>query len=276
MRNLFSFIYRIHVLLLFILLQAICVYLIVLNNRYDRAAFLNVSDEFTGHIFDAYNNVAQYLNLAGTNSRLAEQNSRLMNSLASSYYKDTSHQVLKVDSAKHPLYSYIPARVIQITTNENNNYLYINKGKDEGITPHMAVIGPDGVVGIVKNVSNHFSSAFTLLHSQVTVSGRVGRQGSRGTIRWDGKDASYVNLEEITRQEKLSKGDTIFTSGVSRLFPDNIPIGTIENFSLKEPGNFYDIRIKLTTDFRKLDYVYVISNLYHNELDSLIQKTNAR
>jgi rod shape-determining protein MreC len=105
------------------------------------------------------------------------------------------------------------------------------------------------------------------------VSARVKRDGSRGTIKWNGQSPYYVNLEEITRQESLHKGDTIFTSGVSRLFPDNIPIGTIESFELKEPGNFYTITVKLSTDFKKLDYVYVVNNLAHGEMDSLINKT---
>jgi len=129
------------------------------------------------------------------------------------------------------------------------------------------------VVGIVKNVSPNFSSLFSLLHSQVTVSARVRRDGSRGTIRWDGGSPDYVNLEEITRQEQLHNGDTIFTSGVSRIFPDNIPIGTIDRFQLKEPGTFYSVRVKLATNFRKIDYVYVVNNLMHGQMDSLIEKS---
>ena len=154
-----------------------------------------------------------------------------------------------------------------------NNYIIINKGRDHGIAPRMAVISPTGVVGIVKHVSAHFSSLYSLLHSQVTVSARVRRDGSRGTIKWDGESPEFINLEEITRQEQLHNGDTIFTSGVSRIFPDDIPIGTIERFALKEPGNFYDIRVRLTANFRRLDYVYVVNNLMSGEMDSLINKT---
>ena len=193
--------------------------------------------------------------------------------MPSSFYSDTTSLHYKKDTTSRQLYSYIPARVIQTSTNQINNYIYINKGRDQGITPRMAVIGPNGIVGIVKNVSNHFASLYSLLHSQVTVSARVRRDGSRGTIKWNGESPYYVSLEEITRQEPLHKGDTIFTSGVSRLFPDNIPIGTVDKFELKEPGNFYAITVKLSTDFKKLDYVYVVNNLAHGEMDTLINKT---
>ncbi|MBP9881980.1 MAG: rod shape-determining protein MreC [Chitinophagales bacterium] len=273
MRNLFSFIYYYRAFFLFLLLEVICVSLIIQNNSYQRAAFLNVGDEVVGRTFSVYSEVTGYLNLGEYNKELAMENAMLRSNQATSFYTDTSAVSVKKDTAGRQFYSYIPAEVIQTSTNKMNNYIIINKGRDHGIAPRMAVISPTGVVGIVKHVSAHFSSLYSLLHSQVTVSARVRRDGSRGTIKWDGESPEFINLEEITRQEQLHNGDTIFTSGVSRIFPDDIPIGTIERFALKEPGNFYDIRVRLTANFRRLDYVYVVNNLMSGEMDSLINKT---
>ena len=273
MRNLFSFIYYYRAFFLFLLLEVICVSLIIQNNSYQRAAFLNVGDEVVGRTFSVYSEVTGYLNLGEYNKELAIENAMLRSNQATSFYTDTSAVSVKKDTAGRQFYSYIPAEVIQTSTNKMNNYIIINKGRDHGIAPRMAVISPTGVVGIVKHVSAHFSSLYSLLHSQVTVSARVRRDGSRGTIKWDGESPEFINLEEITRQEQLHNGDTIFTSGVSRIFPDDIPIGTIERFTLKEPGNFYDIRVRLTANFRRLDYVYVVNNLMSGEMDSLINKT---
>ncbi|HYV93499.1 MAG TPA: rod shape-determining protein MreC [Chitinophagales bacterium] len=273
MRNLFLFLYRYHAFFLFLLLQIVCLYLIIENNSFQRAAFYNVSDEVVGRTMTLYHEVTGYITLGEENKKLVEENARLHNMLPSVSYTDTSRVYVARDSSRHQFYTYIPARVIQTSTNLVNNYIVINKGSKAGIEPRMAVVGPDGVVGIVKNVSLNFSSLFSLLHSQVTVSARVRRDGSRGTIRWYGGSPDFVNLEEITRQETLHKGDTIFTSGVSRIFPDNIPIGTVDEFKLKEPGNFYTIRVKLATNYRKIDYAYVVNNMLHEEMDSLLKKT---
>ena len=273
MRNLFLFLYRYNAFFVFLLLQGVCLYLIIANNNYQRAAFMNVSDEFVGRTMTIYKEVAGYLTLGESNKQLADENAKLRNQFPGMYYMDTSKVYAMKDSARKRFFTYIPAQVIQITTGETNNYIVINKGSNEGIEPRMGVVGPDGVVGIVKNVSPNFASLYSLLHSQVTVSARVRRNGSRGTIRWDSKSPDFVNLEEITRQEALHKGDTIFTSGVSRIFPDNIPIGTIESFELKEPGNFYSIRVRLATNYRKIDYVYVVNNLLHAQMDTLLKKT---
>ena len=226
MRNLFSFIYYYRAFFLFLLLEVICVSLIIQNNSYQRAAFLNVGDEVVGRTFSVYSEVTGYLNLGEYNKELAIENAMLRSNQATSFYTDTSAVSVKKDTAGRQFYSYIPAEVIQTSTNKMNNYIIINKGRDHGIAPRMAVISPTGVVGIVKHVSAHFSSLYSLLHSQVTVSARVRRDGSRGTIKWDGESPEFINLEEITRQEQLHNGDTIFTSGVSRIFPDDIPIGT--------------------------------------------------
>lgn len=273
MRNLFSFIYYYRAFFLFLLLEVISVGLMISNNGFQRAAVLNVTDEVVGRTFAVYAEVTSYLTLGEHNKELAAENARLRTEQATSFYLDTSVTHLQQDSSTRQLYSYIPAEVVQISTNRINNYIIINKGRQQGIAPRMAVISPNGVVGIVKSVSDHFAGLYSLLHAQVTVSARVRRDGSRGTIKWDGQSPYFVNLEEITRQEQLHKGDTIFTSGVSRIFPDDIPIGTIESFSLKEPGNFYEIRVRLAADFTKLDYVYVVNNLMSMEMDSLINKT---
>ncbi|MBK9731608.1 MAG: rod shape-determining protein MreC [Chitinophagaceae bacterium] len=210
MRNLFSFIYHYRAFFLFLFLEVICVVLMIQNSGYQRAAILNISDEVVGKSFTVYTEVTGYLRLGEHNKELAMENAQLRTNQAASFYVDTSKVQVKKDSAGRQFYAYIPAEVVQISTNRINNYIIINKGRDQGIAPRMAVISPSGVVGIVKNVSDHFASLYSLLHSQVTVSARVRREGSRGTIKWDGESPNFVNLEEITRQEQLHNGDTIF------------------------------------------------------------------
>jgi len=272
MRNLFFFIFRYHAFFLFLILQVICLFLVISNNGYQRAAFMNVSDELVGRTMSAYKEVTGYLTLGESNKELAKENAQLRSHFPPMYYEDTSKVHSVHDSLRKQFYSFIPARVIQITTNESNNYILINKGSDEGIEPRMGVLGPQGVVGIVRSVSPHFAVLNSLLHSQTTVNARVGHNGQRGFTHWDGKSPDLIKLVDITRNNQIRKGDTIFTSGQSRLFPADIPVGTIQDFSIKESGNFYDITVKLATDYRRIDYVYVVNNMMRTEIDSLLNK----
>jgi rod shape-determining protein MreC len=79
-----------------------------------------------------------------------------------------------------------------------------------------------------------------------------------------------VVLSEIPQHVNLIVGDTIMTSGYSAIFPENIPLGTIEEFNLRG-GNFYFAKVKLLADFKRIDNVYVVKShqaIERNKLES--------
>jgi rod shape-determining protein MreC len=65
-------------------------------------------------------------------------------------------------------------------------------------------------------------------------------------------------------------GDSVITSGFNAVFPEGILIGTISKVEpdRKDP-NYLDLTIKLSIDFSKLNYVYLVENTRFKELDSL-------
>src|SRR6185436_20165100 len=135
------------------------------------------------------------------------------------------------DSAFKQMYSYIPAKVVNITTSKINNYLTIDKGSNAGVKVKMAVIGSEGIVGKVKDVSANFATVIPVLHKDFRTSARVGASGNLGSLTWDGASADYAELNEIPKQIKISIGDRVYSSGSSLTFPENILIGTIAKFS---------------------------------------------
>jgi len=84
-------------------------------------------------------------------------------------------------------------------------------------------------------------------------------------LSWDGKDYRYALLNEIPFHVKVSKGDTVVTSGYSSIFPEGIIIGVVKDFNFNQGNNFYNIYIQLSTDFMNLNHVNVVSNLYKDE-----------
>ena len=59
----------------------------------------------------------------------------------------------------------------------------------------------------------------------------------------------------------------------SAIFPEGIMVGTVSDFE-KTGGDFYKIRVLLTTDFKKLHFVDVIGNMKKSEqleLEKLFQ-----
>jgi rod shape-determining protein MreC len=98
------------------------------------------------------------------------------------------------------------------------------------------------------------------------------RTGYFGTIQWDGSEPDYINFNFIPRHVDIQPGDTIMTSGYSGVFPEGILIGTIDSKNLRDGAPFYELKVKLSQDFRKLTYVAVVKSILLPELDSLEQK----
>jgi rod shape-determining protein MreC len=76
-------------------------------------------------------------------------------------------------------------------------------------------------------------------------------------------------LTQIPMSEKVKTGDTIVTSGYSNIFPKGIMVGTVDDFKAIPELYFYVIHVKLSTDFKNLRYVYVVSDLKKIEKETL-------
>ena len=260
MRNLLKFVIKHHIIFLFIFLEIISFYLLIQNNNFQRAKVLNAGYEAAGTFYSKYNEFVEYFQLKDENRKLADENTRLRNLLYNSYKTDTFFVRNVNDSLRHQQYSYITAKVIHNSVNMQNNYIFIDKGRIHGIKPEMAVISPNGIVGIVKNVGENFSTVISLLNSNLRVSAKIKRNGYFGSILWDGKTYEKAVLNEIPVHIQIKKNDTIITSGYSAIFPEGILIGKMEEFSFKGGDNFWTTRVSLSTDFKKLNYVYIVNN----------------
>jgi len=172
-----------------------------------------------------------------------------------------------VDTALH--YEYIPAKVINNSTMKTNNYLTVDKGRHDGLEPGMGAISSFGVVGVVKSVSNNYATLYSVLHGEMQVSSVINRLGVFCTTKWDGVDPRYADLLYIPRHVELQVGDSITTSGYNAIFPEGIPIGRIRDFDISENETFYNVNIELSSDFQSLSHVYVISNYFRQEKDSV-------
>jgi rod shape-determining protein MreC len=272
MRNFFLLIRRYNFILIFLLLQGFSFFLLTRNNGYQRAAIIGTSNNITGQIFDAYSNVTDYLRLGIANATLAKENAMLRQQDSSAFYSKLFEIVKVEDSASLQQYEYISARVINNSVKNVNNYLTLDKGSLHGVLPEMAVISSDGVVGIVKDVSEHYSTVISLLHRATKISSKIAKNNYFGSTIWDGKSPEFAKLYDIPSHAKLEIGDSILTSTYSGIFPRDILVGTVSEIG-NNGQSFKDIQIKLSTDFRTISYVYVVRNLLKAERDSLETRT---
>jgi rod shape-determining protein MreC len=271
MRNLFQFFIKYFQFFLFLFLEIISISWIVKESSFHQSAYINSSNQIVGSALNYYYGFTSYIHLKKVNDSLVAENALLKSHEEYSYLlsKDSSKFVL--DSNKKLAYQYIVAKVISNQTTNINNYLLIDKGSKSGIKPNMGVICDHGVVGIVKDVSENFSLIISVLHSKSKVGVRV-KESNFVSMVWDGYDATISSITDLPKHVKIKKNDTVYTSGQSWFYPANLMVGKIDDYGLKNGSNFYQVKVKLSTNFQALSYVYVVNSVLRAESDSLTVK----
>jgi rod shape-determining protein MreC len=276
MKNLLLFVWKHNFVFLFLLLETLSVYLIVQNNYYQKAGFINSSNQIVADVQELQGSIKTYFFLKDENEKLLKENAELRGKTLASFSVLVNDEKVVNDTTYHQKYTFVSARVVNNSTNLRNNFLTLDKGSKQGINKDMAVITSTGVVGQVKDVSDNFCTVISLLNSKKTISSKVKKDGSYGPLSWDdGDDFGHATLHDIPTHVKLKNGDTIITSGYSHDFPENIPIGIVESYEQKSGQFFYTVKVKLSTDFKKLTHVYIVKNKMKQEQDNLEQTSEA-
>ncbi|MFV0289573.1 MAG: rod shape-determining protein MreC [Mangrovibacterium sp.] len=286
MKNLWKFFSRFTNFFVFAVLLSLSLWLIHEHTNMQRVRLVGATIELVGRVHEVSNNWRNYFSLSKKNNELSKENARLFGELER--YKQLYESTQKLDMQRvkqsiaealldsstidvngdftAPLlsdtmqYEFISARVVNNSFRRANNFITINKGSIDGIKPEMGIVGPDGVVGIITNVSKHYAIGPSLLNSRWSVSAKVKRSKYFGTLAWDGANSSYAQLHEIPFHVILHEGDTLITSGFSDVFPEGVPIAIVDKISHAEGANFLDISARLLSNFHNLDFVTVISN----------------
>jgi len=260
---------------IFLTLQIIALILIYNNNNYQHFIISRATLRVTGPIQKLANFFYKQFRYSAENASLIQQNIELLQEKENMFVlmDDSVYTVFSgEDKNKRRMYEMTTAHIVFNTINKSNNYIIIDKGRSEGVVPDMAVLSPNGVVGVVSDVSKNFSTVIPLLNPNSRVSAKIIPINQIGTVVWLGNDPAVAQVADIPQHLMVAVGDSVVTSGYSDVYPKDILIGTvIEKFD--NPNNtFLTIKIRLATDFRNLYNVYLVSNLYKSEIDSLKSK----
>lgn len=284
MSQLLQLFYRSRHFLLFILFELISVWLLIKNNNYWGVSFFNTSNYYVAKTLETNRSLTQYLDLKEVNESLSKENVVLKEQLVKFEQLDTTPDGLyQPDSTFASRFTFRIGKVVKNSINLTNNYITIDKGTLDGIVPGMGIVGPQGIVGQVKSCSEHYSIAYSILHSRFSISAEVLNQKLRdeqsqalGVGRWIGtNNPRYMQLTTIDRFKPVIKGDSVVTSEQNAVFPGRTMIGKISKVEVGKNNAFFDITVRLATDFSSLTYVYIVENRLLKEQESLENSTTA-
>lgn len=281
MRNIFSFIRRYSIFLLFVILQILSLYFLFTYNRSHRAKGLGFAGGITSYFNGKYNAMEDFFTMQEENRRVHRLNDSLMNLLNTNFVKADSGTTVFSDSAfrdtsgsvRH--YVWRSAQVLYSTSGSDKNYLQINRGRSSGIGDDMGVFSSDGgLVGKVINTGNNFSEVMSLLHVVNKFSVQLKRTGSAGMLSWDGKSPKELTLSNIPKTDSVRRGDTIVTGTYSRSYPPGRLVGIVSKVLIDKSSNFFILKVQPAANLTNLQQVFVVENVNYNELEQLDKATH--
>lgn len=275
MKKLVDFLKKYDYVWVFVLLVVASAVMMSRTSYYQGSRIMAWSNGVVGRWYVGVERVTGYFGLKSENDRLAKENAMLRAHLESSFISYSDSVFTINDTVYKQRYSYTEAQVIKNSWSLQNNYIMINKGSQQGVQQDMAVISPQGIVGVVVSVTNNFSTIMPVLHSNSRNSVKVKRTGMGGSLLWDGKDYRYAQVVDVPATHKFFVGDTIITSGLANDFPEGILVGFVEEAEDNSGSGFYEVKLRLATNFNQLDHVYVINNRFRREQEDLMLRTES-
>jgi rod shape-determining protein MreC len=159
-------------------------------------------------------------------------------------------------------YRSVAARVIARAPSQFEQQIVVSAGKNDGITKHDAVVTADGLVGEVTKVASNVAQV-TLLTDETSAVSALDISTNAAGIVQHGRSSSSLTLDRVTKDQVVTSGDVIVTSGfrsgtLTSLYPRGIPIGAVTSVGQTDTDLYKQIQVDSFVDFSKLEAVIVL------------------
>ena len=152
----------------------------------------------------------------------------------------------------------IAARIVGRDSTGLFDSFTLDRGERDGVSPSMAVVCDDGVVGRIAQVSPRASRVLLITNHNSGVDATIQRTRARGIV--EGVLEADARMKYLKRTEDVVVGDIIVTSGLDGIYPKGIRIGRIMEVTKKKYGLFQVAQIVPSVDFSRLEEVLIVTS----------------
>src|SRR5262249_42043680 len=150
------------------------------------------------------------------------------------------------------------ARVIGTSADTASQTLYLDRGERDGIRRNMGVITPDGVVGKIVEAYRDTSQVLLLTDKESGVGAMLADSRIQSPVGGTGEP--LLSMKYIPTDDTVNVGERVVTSGMDRIFPRDLPVGTIAEIKTGRP--FQTVRVKPAANLQRLEEVIVLLSLH--------------
>ena len=241
------------------------------RNSFYSSNYINSSNSVSAGLFNLKNNVVSYFNLRDINESLLEENAFLKEKLFNQSIIVGKRFVKVNDSLFYKSYSFQKTKIINSQFKFSENNLLINKGSLNGISNKMGLIGTKGVIGIISNVSAHFSTVKPLINPQFGLKVIHEKSNTWGDFEWLPSKNNYRTafVENVPIYTSVNLNDNFITTGSDGLFPFGIKVGKVIKVSENIELQTLSVLIELEEDYSNSNIGFIVKDLYSDEINNL-------
>lgn len=229
---------------------------------------LNPVQEFFYGIVDKINStiglVFNFSDVKKENDELKKRNIELENKLIG--YEDFKRQndefkkILDFQDQKGS-YNYVGVNIIGRSGGSFFDGYIIDKGTKVGVKKDMAVISPEGLVGVVTEVSSSSAKIQPIINENRYVAAMVeSTRESNAIIKgFKGENNKpLTKLDLLPLDSEIKVGDKILTSGLGQVYPKGIRIGEVTSIEDDKVKRTKSAIVKPYVDFNKLEELFIV------------------
>lgn len=170
-------------------------------------------------------------------------------------YRTYLHLQTLLDFKEKQEFKLLSARVVGKDPAYWFQTILVDRGKADDVEEGMVVLTPQGVVGQVVHVSEHYAKVLLANAPSSAIDAMVQKSRARGILKGAGEKGFVLNY--VLKKTDVSEGDHVVTAGIGGVFAPGVPLGTISAVREKERGMFLEIEVQPAVDFQKLEYVFI-------------------
>ena len=179
-----------------------------------------------------------------TYNNLTLENQKLSNLLESSYLLPEHNVKLAI--------------IKSISQSRLSKKIIINKGLNDGVTLSDLIIGSDGVVGQVTEVTPMYSTVRLLSDPTQHMPVKNSRNGIRGITKGLALNDSGMILKYIPLESDIKLGDIFMTSGIGNIYPSGYSVGRVKSIDENLDPSFMTVYLEPTQNLNRLELVLII------------------
>jgi len=151
------------------------------------------------------------------------------------------------------------AHIKSISQSRLKKQVIIDKGSKDGVRNTQLVVGSEGVVGKITQVTPLYSTVLLVTDPTQHMPVKNVRNGIRGITKGIATNEKGMIVEFIPLDSDVKLGDIFVTSGIGTTYPPGYLVGKVSRIDKPPNEAFLTIILKPIQNMDKLEFILIVS-----------------